>query len=124
MKNDTESIRTKNEALGRLGDARLTSVQFVMNYLVLGFDEKGALTTFVWPEIHCNGNNIVFNTPGYRDELCSLIEKVAKTFTIDINETIRIDFENGTELWIPLQSYKASGERAILTGPQHYLFVF
>jgi hypothetical protein len=125
MKNDTESAWIKKEeALARLIGARLTSVQFIMNYLILGFDEKGALTTLVWPEIHYDGKNFTFGTQGYRDELCSLIEKVAKNLTIEADETINIDFENGTELRIPLRSYKAPGERAILTGPRHYLFVF
>jgi hypothetical protein len=60
----------------------------------------------------------------HRDELCSLIEKIANDVTLEPDETISFDFENGTEMRIPLRSYKASGERAILTGPQHYLFVF
>ena len=52
MKNDTEANRIKKEeALARLIGARLTSVQFILNYLILGFDERGALTTLVWPEI-------------------------------------------------------------------------
>jgi hypothetical protein len=61
---------------------------------------------------------------GYRDNLCSLIEHVAKKATIEPDETISIDFDNGIALRIPLQSYHDRGERAILTGPKHYLFVF
>lgn len=125
MKNDNESSLTKKEeAISRLSGARLTSVQFILDYLILGFDEKGALTTLVWPEIHCNKEILTINMQGYRDGLCSLIEKVIKRVTMEVNETISIDFENDTELRIPLASYKVPGERAILTGPDHYLFVF
>ena len=41
----------KEKALCKLVGARLTSVQFVMDYLIVGFDEKGALTTLIWPEV-------------------------------------------------------------------------
>ena len=121
---EVSSIK-KEEALYRLVGGRLTSVQFILNYLILGFDDKGALTTLVWPEIHREGGKvIIFGTQGYRDELCFLIEKATRNLAIDADETISIEFENGTELRIPLQSYKVPGERAVLTGPQHYLFVF
>jgi hypothetical protein len=102
----------------------LTSVQFILNYLILGFDERGALTTLVWPELYHGTGKMIFGAQGYRDELCSLIEKVAKNVTLEPDETINFDFENGTEIRIPLGSYKAPGERAALTGPKHYLFVF
>jgi hypothetical protein len=125
MKNDDEATWTdKEKALARLIGARLTSVQFILNYLILGFDERGALTTLVWPEISNGDRRMTFGAQGYRDELCSLIEEVVKSVTVEPDETISIDFENGTALRIPLRSYSASGERAILTGPKHYLFVF
>jgi hypothetical protein len=47
-----------------------------------------------------------------------------KKATIGSDETINFGFENGTEIRIPLRSYQSSGERAILTGPKHYLLVF
>ncbi|MFL6689228.1 MAG: hypothetical protein ACJ8IR_03435 [Alphaproteobacteria bacterium] len=114
----------KEEALARLTGARLTSVQFVLSYLILGFDEKGALTTLVWPELVKGETRVEFGTQGYRDALCALIEKTAVQVTIERDETISIDFEEATEMRIPLQSYKGAGERAILTGPRHYLCVF
>jgi hypothetical protein len=114
----------KEQAISRLVGARLTSVQFILDYLILGFDEKGALTTLVWPEISVENEIMTFGTEGYRDELCSLIEKVAKNVTMESDDTVSIVFENGVEVRIPLGSYKGRGERAILTGPKHYLFVF
>jgi hypothetical protein len=48
MKDEANSARAQKEkALSRLAGARLTSVQFILNYLILGFDERGALTTLV-----------------------------------------------------------------------------
>jgi hypothetical protein len=114
----------QEKALSRIVGARLTSVQFILNYLILGFDEKGALTTLVWPEILRESKRASFGTLGYRDELCSLIGEVVKKSTIDANETVSIGFENGAEIMTALRSYKGQGERAILTGPKHYLFVF
>jgi hypothetical protein len=53
MKNIREhpSWIEKEQAISRLMGAPLTSVQFVMDYLILGFDAQAALTTLVWPEI-------------------------------------------------------------------------
>jgi hypothetical protein len=50
--NDSSNSWLKREkALLHLVGARLTSVQFVLDYLIFGFEEKGALTTLVWPEV-------------------------------------------------------------------------
>jgi hypothetical protein len=110
------------EEFSKLIDARLTSVQFVLDYLILGFDQKGALTCLVWPEIIDGNISSRFGTEGYRDKLCSLIEKVVRRATMDVEETIWIEFESDA-LRIPLRSYEGKGERAILTGPNHYLLV-
>lgn len=123
-RDETNGLKNEEEALSRLIDARLTSVQFILDYLILGFDERGALTTLVWPELYTGTEGITFGMQGYRDELCSLIEKVVKNVTMEADQTIRIKFEHAVEMRIPLRKYKASGERAILTGPKHYLFVF
>jgi hypothetical protein len=114
----------QEEALSKLIGARLTSVQFVMDYLILGFDERGALTCLVWPEILDSGKKITFGMEGYRDKLCSLIEKVVKSAAMEQDETMSIDFEDSVELRIPLKLHEGPGERAILTGPRRYLFVF
>jgi hypothetical protein len=122
---DTDSGWVEREkALLRIVGARLTSVQFVLNYLILGFDEKGALTTLVWPEVLKKDERTTFGMAEYRNKLCSAIERIVKSATIEHDETISIHYDDGTEMRIPLQSYQLSGERAIMTGPKHYLFVF
>jgi hypothetical protein len=122
--NNENDWAERETALSKLVGARLTSVQFVMDYLILGFDERGALTTLVWPEIFTKGRGSAFGKTGYRDELCSLIGKSLKNATMGSDETINFDFDGGTEIRIPLRSYQLPGERAILTGPKHYLLVF
>jgi hypothetical protein len=113
----------QTEALSILVGVRLTSVAFVLDYLILGFDGRG-LTSLVWPEIIDNGRKSSYGMEGYRDKLCSLIEKTTKSVAIDDDETIRVEFESGIEMWMPLRSCDRPGERAILTGPKHFLYVF
>lgn len=104
--------------------ARLSSVQFVLDYLILGFDEKGALTTLVWPEIIEKGATLTFGMTRYRDSLCALITRIVENVEIASDETMVITFDDGTRLAIPLHSYKEGGERAIFTAPKNRLFVW
>ncbi len=122
---ETSEMRLQGQrAISRIVGARLTSVQFVLNYLILGFDEKGALTTLVWPEL-INGDKVSkHGMRDYRNDLCELIEQTVQTARMDAQETILITFSNGSEMRSALASYALAGDRAILTGPEHYLFVF
>jgi hypothetical protein len=66
---------TGGSVLSRIIGARLTSVNFVLDYLILGFDEKGALTSLVWPEVFIAGSVLKFGMQGYTDRLCELISQ-------------------------------------------------
>jgi hypothetical protein len=112
------------ETLSAIHGARLSSVQFVLDYLILGFDEKGALTTLVWPETRVGGRALTFGTPGYRDELCGFIGRVVQSVDVTADETIVVNFEGKDQLLIPLGADKGPGERAIFTTPQHRLVVW
>lgn len=114
----------RQKALLRLIGSRLTSVQFVLEYLILGFDEKGALTTLVWPELVETSGLLRFGDSGYRDLLCSWIGRVITGAAIDKDDTISIQLGESDSLRIPLGSYQGYGERAILTGPKHFLLVY
>jgi hypothetical protein len=104
--------------------ARLTSVQFVLDYLILGFDEKGALTTLVWPELTSGNRTLSFGMPGYRDELCGFIKRIVETAKISDDEIMEFAFEDGSRIVISLRTYKGLGERAVFTAPKHQLFVW
>lgn len=106
--------------LRTISGGRLTSVQFVLDYLILGFDERGALTTLVWPEVHHGAAIVKFGANGYRDRLCELIGQSVKTAEITDDETILIAFQNLTLLRIALRERLAAGERAILNAHKHH----
>jgi len=116
--------RDSEEVMKRLVGARLSSVQFVLDYLILGFEPNGALTTLVWPEIVNDGITWRFGLPGYRDQLCSLITNIVDAVEIDCEETITIIFRGEWLLVIRLQLCKRSGERAIFKAPGHILYVW
>jgi len=115
---------THSEALANLAGGRLTSVDFVLDYLILGFDQNGALTTLVWPQIRAAGQTWSYGTSGYRDVLCDFITCVVQTALSDDHDALTIRFTDGRELFIPLSTYAGKGERAVLTGPRHFLMVF
>jgi hypothetical protein len=112
------------EILGVIRGARLSSVQFVLDYVILGFDQKGALTTLVWPDVNRKGVVVAFGMPGYRDELCAMIPEVVEDVTVSEDDTIILTFASLAEIRVPLSRYKGSGERAIFTAPKHILFTW
>lgn len=120
-------MNTRNDGeatLKGIVGARLTSVQFVLNHLILGFDEKGALTSLVWPEIVKDDDHVKFGMIEYRNRLCELVEHTISSVDVASDETIVIGLDNQTQLRIPLKSYTGTGERAIFTAPKHRLFVW
>ena len=112
---------TGEELLRTIVGARLTSVQFVLNYLIVGFDAKGALTTLVWPEVSGGDRIVKFGMSTYRDRLCELITHHVTKVNVCEDETIVISFDEGSQIHIPLRSYELPGERAIFTTPDHRL---
>jgi hypothetical protein len=110
-------------ALNRIIGARLTSVNFVLDYLILGFDEKGALTSLVWPEISTRGSVLKFGMQYYRDHLCNLITQVVSEAHVSEDDIVTIWFGDD-HLRIPLQERQLPGERAIFTAPKHFLYVW
>jgi hypothetical protein len=111
------------EVLREIEGARLTSVQFILDYVTLGFDEKGSLATFVWPQVIDGQGTIGFGESGYRDRLCSLIAKVVTVVQIDPDETMSISLDDA-EIRIPLGAHTTGGERAVLSGHNHLLCVW
>ena len=118
------TVESGESVLSRIIGARLTSINFVLDYLILGFDEKGALTSLVWPEIIAGAGSVLkFGMPGYRDRLCELITRVVLKVHFSKDETITISFGDD-RFRIPLQQRQVAGERAIFTGPKHFLHVW
>jgi hypothetical protein len=124
MNSSEAEIKAGEELLNRICNFRLTSVEFVLNYLILGFDGQGALTTLVWPEIVDGENSLKFGMEHYRDSLCALIEQPVGRVEVSRDETILISFKNEVSLRIPLKNYERRGERAIFTAPKHHLYAW
>lgn len=124
MASNKKTVADGNASLQKIVGARLTSVQFVLNYLILGFNGKGALTTLVWPEIYADQITLQFGMQGYRDSLCDLMTSIVESVEITAEETIVVAFKNDTQLRIRLSSYKLSGERAIFTTAKHVAHVW
>jgi hypothetical protein len=120
---NTTDLDQSTGVLSRIVSARLTSVDFVLDYLILGFDERGALTTLVWPEVTSNNKTLRFGMEGYRDQLCDLIGQIVSDAIVSQDETITISFGD-RDLRIPLREKKASGERAIFKAPKHFLHIW
>ena len=116
--------KTHNQVLSTIVGARLNSVQFVQEYLILGFDESDILTTLVWPLVTASGRTHSYGAVGYRDRLCELIGRTVKSARFDDEEAISIFFSSGQDLFIPLRTYVGKGERATLMSPNHSPLVF
>ena len=124
MKTKNTKVEENAAVFNRIIGARLSSVDFVLDYLILGFDGKGALTSMVWPEIMIpDGSVLKFKMQGYRDGLCDLITQVVSEVHFSEDETITISFGE-THLRIPLPQRRFPGERAIFTAPKHFLHVW
>jgi hypothetical protein len=95
-----------------------------MDYLILGFGNRGALTTLVWPELNVAARNILFGSAGYRDTLCDFISKTVNSVEVNDDETILISFTSGESLRIPLFGSTVPGEKAIFTTPKNELAVW
>ena len=55
--------------------------------------EEEQLTTLVWPEILDGSEKTCFGMNGYRDKLCSLIEKLVSAARMEQDETISLIFK-------------------------------
>ncbi len=124
MEIDSTKVGHGDAALSRVLGARLSSVDFVLDYLILGFNGKGALTSLVWPEVVLpDGSVLTLGMQGYRDALCDLITQVVSSIHLSEDEIITISFGH-TNLRIELQQRRLPGERAIFTAPKHFLYVW
>lgn len=84
----------------------LSAVMFVRDYIQFLFEgeqSNGVLTAYNLPVTTVNGHIFNRHTNGYRDILCSLINKKVKKSEITIDRSIKITFENRDELVVPLE---------------------
>jgi hypothetical protein len=100
-----------------LEKSELSSVVFVRDYLQFVFEgehKNVRLSSFTLPNAVVNGVEHKENSDGWRDALCSLINKVVKEATAVDGELIKIIFEDGDGLEISLQEDDYEGPEAAM----------
>lgn len=108
--------------LRQLFGSRLTSVIFVLDYVIIGFEGGRALTLLLWPTIYKDAQRSVSGMAEYRDALCSFIGALVTSAMIDSTK-LMITFGVDT-LTVSLEESTPSGERVIMTGPDNLLAVW
>jgi hypothetical protein len=90
-------------AIEKLISAELYSVTFVRDYIQFSFhcDKNDAcLTAHSLPSVTLNDVDYSFETNGYRDALCSLINQIVKDIKMQDNDSINVIFEGDDVLSI------------------------
>ena len=102
----------------------MTAVAFVMDYIRLEF-EDAFLTARSLPYVQIGDINLASGMPGYRDMLCERITRQVTKASDTEQEEIRIEFNDGSVIAIPLGTDKYRGEEAaILQIPEQTLCVW
>lgn len=109
-----------NELLSRLVGLRLYSVQFVMDYVQLRFDDPTedmpVLSCDVMPTVETAAGVIVSGEPGYADALVALIPGEVVRTTEATGSGLRIEFSSGTVVLHPTFDELVGPEIALLGG--------
>ena len=102
----------------------LTAVEFVQDHLQLRFDGP-CLTLFVWPDVFREEGSYAYGEPEFRNMLCAQLARNVTAATLEENEAIEIEFENGVILRASLREedldvpeagqFSASGEPGDIT---------
>jgi hypothetical protein len=79
------------------------------------------MTLLAWPNISAASSHPAFDSDGYIDALCSLInERVREAIDDDQRGTLQLTIGD-TELFFDFSD--VGGDRVILVGPDNYMFV-
>jgi hypothetical protein len=95
----------------------ISGVMFIRDYIQFLFEGEignGILTTYNLPIAIVEGHQYKRNTSGYRDILCSLINKTVEKSEVTKDRKIKITFENCVELVIPLDADGNEGFEAAM----------
>lgn len=117
---NTESCSVLQKIVG----TQLTSVEFILDYVKLDFDNEGNLTSLIWPEIWISNKKFVLKDSGYRDMLCSLIGRSVNSVHISDDEIISIKIGSDSNIVIPISCDNTGSERAVFTAPGDIMFVW
>ena len=105
MKNASE------HPLKQIETRQLSSVEFVQDYVQLRFDGP-YLSAFARPIVKMGETKFEYGTPGYCDALCERIGRVVRSVSINENQGIFIDFDDGANISISLEAQDRQGAEA------------
>jgi hypothetical protein len=114
-----EPNRSTERALESIVGRELSAVVFVRDYIQLQFDGAG-LSALNLPMIKVGQQTLAFGEPGYRDALCERIGRAVRSASVEENERILMEFEDGSTLSISLRPDDYSGPEAAIfnNGPE------
>lgn len=100
-----------------LKGSRLSSVEFVQDYVQLRFDGP-TLTAITRPRVWVMNQPFEWGKEGYRDALCDRIGQMVRHGATIPEREIRIEFEDGSSLSISLipEDYRAA-EAVVFDNP-------
>ena len=105
---------SNNDLIASLAGKELTAVSFVLDYIILEFEEF-FLTALSLPYIQASDTKFMNGMVGYRDILCDRIAHKVSSASDTEGQEIRITFDEGSVLAIPLRLEECPGmEAAIL----------
>jgi hypothetical protein len=96
------------ELVGIQGE-HLSAVTFVQDYVQLQFDGP-TITAITRPVVRAEGAEFEFDTPGYRDQLCSFITKIVRRATVWRGDRLQLDFGERSVILVSLrpENYRAA----------------
>jgi hypothetical protein len=100
-----------------LKNNEISGVMFIRDYIQFLFEGErgsGILTTYNLPMAIVNGHHYKRDTAGYRDILCSLINKTVEKSEVTDDREIKITFEDCVELVVPLEADESDGFEAAM----------
>jgi hypothetical protein len=109
MDNQSLSI---DVALNRLIGRKLTSVTFVMDYFQIAFDDA-RLTILTTPELLSDPEEFAWDTSGFAHLLRQQIGRSLRRADV-ADRKVRLTFESGVALNIPLEAEPSQVEHLIL----------
>ncbi|MBP3951788.1 hypothetical protein [Bacillus suaedae] len=103
--------------LESLEKSDLSSVVFIRDYIQFVFEgekENVILSAFTQPSTIVSNQIYEFQSAGWRDALCTLINKIVRTAIAEEGIAIKITFEDGDVLEISLRKEDYEGPEAAM----------
>jgi hypothetical protein len=100
-----------------LEGTELSSVIFIRDYIQFVFEgekENVILSSFILPSSVISNHTYTFQTPGWRDALCSFINKIVRSAFVAEENSIKLTFKDGSMLRVSLKDEDYDGPEAAM----------